>query len=253
MTKRIKRPLVEPGKRREWFQLYEEKGQSPVKIAKDNGYDARTVRSQIELERQERAKKEARTMVLRDLLKEHYNDIYDFAHKLDIQLGSERTTRMALREDSKWLALHEHLPRSIIWKNLDKWEKLQNKIIQLNVRVEQLLEAQIASRLKATTYSKAVGLNKRIFNALISHVREAAQGRPEILESFDLEKISESQDSSIKRLIQNILKSVATWEEYNDLIQQSNDLSQVRKILHDELLIIQMRRMVPGKCRYCPF
>jgi hypothetical protein len=252
MAKRIKKPLVEPGKRREWFRLYEEEGRSPSKIAEDSGYDVRTVRRAIDLERQERERKETRYLVLRNATERHYADLCDFAHKLDSQLGSERTTRAAERDDPLWVALREHLPRSIIWKSLDKSELLRQGIQQLNSRIERLLEAKIESALKEQKASYAAGLSKRFFYALIPHIKEAAQARPEILQNFDLERIPESKDSQIKKIIGDILEEAASWKEYNQLIQSSHELRQVNRTLHDELLTIEMRRVIPGHCRYCP-
>ena len=158
-----------------------------------------------------------------------------------------------LKEDPLWLALHEHMPRSIIWKSLNKWELLRNEILQLNIRMGNLLEERIESRLAVIAASFATGLDKRIFNALNSHIKEAAQARPEILQSFDFEKIPESKEPQIAELIRDILKEAASWKQYSQLIQKSNELHQVNKVLHDELLIIKMRRVVPGRCRYCPF
>ncbi len=249
---RVKSPLVEPVKRREWFRLYEEEGRSPAKIAKDSGYDVRTVKRAIELERQERERKETRYLVLRNATERHYADLCEFAQELGSQLGSERVIRVADSKNPLWLALHEHLPRSILWKNLDKWELLRKEIQQLNRQIEKVLEARIESALKGKEASFAAGLSTRIFYILNLHVKEAAQARPEILQRFDFEKIPESKDPQIKERINAILKEVAGWKEYNQLGQSSNELYHVSRILHDELLIIKMRRVVPGHCRYCP-
>lgn len=252
MTKRIKRPLVEPGVRREWLRLCDEEGQSTLKIAKDAKYDVRTVKRAIEMERQEIERKETRYLVLRNAAEKHYADLCDFAKKLDSQLGSERITRVSEREDPLWISLREHLPRSIIWKNLDKWELLRQGVQQLNIQIEKLLKSKIDSTLHAQQSSYTEGLNNRFLYALLPHIKEAAQARPEILQKFDFEKIPESKDPQIKKIIEGILREVADWKEYNQLIQSSNELRQVNRTLHDELLTIQMKRVVPGHCRYCP-
>lgn len=252
MTERKKRRLVEPGISREWLRLYDEEGQSALKIAKDAGYDPRTVKKAIDMELQERERKETRFLVLRNAAEKHYADLCDFAKKLDSQLGSERITRAADKEDPLWIALREHLPRSIIWKNLDNWELLRHEVQQLNMQIEKLLKSKIDSALKGQQASYAEGLNNRFLYALLPHIKEAAQARPEILKKFDFEKIPESKDPQIKGMIDGILKEVAGWKEYNQLVQSSNELHQVNRTLHDEFLIIQMKRVVLGHCRYCP-
>ncbi len=54
VASRIKKPAVRPELRREWLRRNETEGESPPEIAKQDGYDVRTVRKQIEIERQER-------------------------------------------------------------------------------------------------------------------------------------------------------------------------------------------------------
>ena len=117
MARRIKKPAVRPELRRQWLRRYEEDGESPPEIAKADGYDVRTVRKQIEVERQERERREARSTVLRQALEKHYADLCDFAQKLDLELARVGGSLLMLKNDPMWSALREHLPRSTIWKN----------------------------------------------------------------------------------------------------------------------------------------
>ena len=89
MAKRIKKPLVRPEKQREWLRRHEIGGESPMEIAKSDKYDVRTVRKYIELERQERERREARSIVLRQALEEHYRDLCNFAQQLDSEASTD--------------------------------------------------------------------------------------------------------------------------------------------------------------------
>ena len=85
MAKRIKKPLVMPEKRREWYKRSEEEGESAPQIAKADKYDVRTVRKQIEIEKQEREIREARSVVLRSALENHYRDLCRYAEGLKLR------------------------------------------------------------------------------------------------------------------------------------------------------------------------
>ena len=81
MAKRIRKPAIKPEQRLDWLRRYED-GESPPKIAENDKVDVRTVRKHIEMAKQEREVKEARSMVLRNALELHYRDLCDCAKKL---------------------------------------------------------------------------------------------------------------------------------------------------------------------------
>jgi len=253
MAKRVKKPLVEPRKRREWFRRYEE-GEAAQQIAKTVDYDVRTVRKQIDLERQEKERKEARSIVLRKALEDHYADLCSFAQKLDSELSSERSKLAGLREDRKWSALREHLPRSVIWKSFERWEELLSEKSRQEQKLNEVVEHQIESRAKKN-FDKAyqeIGLSRRMVEAISAHIRDAALGQPEDLTNFDFPKISEDEESDAVKLVKEMLDEASTWKELDDLRRLWTELERVRRVLSDELAVIILRRVVPGRCRYCP-
>lgn len=247
-----RKPPIEPGKRREWFRRYEEDGQSIAFIAKDTGYDIRTIRKQIDIERQERERKETRHTVLRNALEKHYGDLCGFAKKINGRLGGERDSLADLKEDRLWLALQEHLPRSPLWKNIDTWEALRKERARLRAELQKLLQEWIGSHLESVSSSSSVGLDKRLFAAINPYVQEAASGHPERLSEFNREKVPENEDPRVAQLITDLLETVATLQPYKDLMRVSVGLNKYYHDLSDELAIIIYRRVVPGRCRYCP-
>jgi len=253
MVKRVKKPLVEPTKRREWFRRYED-GESATSIAKADSYDPRTVRKQIEVERQIQEEKEARTFVLRQAMENHYADLYNLAQKLDAELSSERSNLTELKGNPMWSALREHLPRSVIWKNLDRLEELRKEKERLEQILNKYVEKQIESgaKNKLGKSPQETGLGWRNTEALSACIRDAALGMPEVLSHFDCNKISEDAESAAIKMIKAILRKAPTWEKYKDLSQLWVELERVQRILHDELTVIRFKRVVPGRCRYCP-
>ena len=138
MAKRIKRPLVKPSERREWLRRLEEEGQSVSELAKIVGYDVRTVKKQLEMAHQERESREARFFVLRQALEKHYADMLSLAEKLDSE-RIQSSLPMGIKNDRMWAALHEHLPRSPLWKLIDKMERLNDEERDIENRAEKRL------------------------------------------------------------------------------------------------------------------
>ena len=252
MARRTRKPPIQPETRQNWFERFTRFGESAAEIAAKDEVDIRTVRKHIELARREVELHQAKATTLLNAMQEHHKDLCDFARKLDNQLTSERNTLSQLKEDPFWPALRQHLPRSIIWKNLDKWEQLYWQRTELNKKLEEILEAEINTKLRDVSGSYTTGLEKRLFGALILYIRDAALLGHDTLKDFDVSKIPESDDSKIAEIIHGTLKKVAQWPEYVEMKNLSAELDKTRKLLHEAFLIIILRRVVPGKCRYCP-
>ena len=122
---------------------------------------------------------------------------------------------------------------------------------RLNRQIEEPLEEQIDSRLERVAPPREPGLNKRIFNALANHVAEAARGQRD-LSHFDFDRIPETSQPTIAKLVEDVLYDVANWKRFKDIGPIWDELQRVNQVLDDELATITLRRVVPGRCRYCP-
>ena len=71
MAKRIKKPPVLLEQRHDWLRRNEDFGETPPKIAAKDGFDVRTVRTQLERARQERDQAEQGSNFLLDSLTTH--------------------------------------------------------------------------------------------------------------------------------------------------------------------------------------
>ena len=273
MTKRIKKPAVTPEVRRQWLKRFEEDGESPPQIAKADGFDVRTVRKQIEAERQERERREARSIVLRKALEDHYADLYGLSKRISTALAGEDTNLSALRSDRLWSALKEHLPRSTMWRNLDKWEHLQREIRQSEGGLEERLKQLVGKKspVKFPVAPHEVGVTADIIWALSSHSRAIAEGKPGIDMSTDFStrpgdesttgvslgealigRIPDKQVAKVREMLGHLLDEVTTLPEHDDMRRHLDEQRRVQLALDDELAIIVLRRIVPGRCRYCP-
>jgi uncharacterized protein (UPF0335 family) len=116
----------------------EEDGQSVSELAKTVGYDVRTVKKQTEMAYQEREGREARSLVLRQAVEKHYAGLLSLAEKMDSGIVQSYLP-MGIKSDRMWTALHEHLPRSPLWKLIDKMEHLNDEARNIEKRAEQRL------------------------------------------------------------------------------------------------------------------
>jgi hypothetical protein len=273
LVKRIKKPTVKPEMRRHWLRRYEEEGESPPQIAKADGYDVRTVRKQIEIERQERERREARSVVLRHALEQHYADLCAFAQKLDSAVADTGSSLTPLKDERMWSALREHLPRSVIWKNLDRRRYIRDEIRGLEYELEKKFGEQLESRsgLKFSKLPEKAGLDRSAILALISHLEAVAREQSGLLSranftlipidekltdihlgAFYIGRIPNKQVPNIKKLVSDLLSEIITWEEYYKMRRLVAELDRIQRVLRDELAVIILRRVVPGRCRYCP-
>lgn len=273
MPKRIKKPLVKPEMRRQWLRRFEEDGESSPQIAKSDRYDVRTVRKQIEVARQEREAREARSMVLRTALEKHYADLVGFAQRLEGALATPWTIAFAERGDRMWSALREHLPRSPIWKGIDRWEHLRTELTRLQEEaVKRLLqESELNSPFKQVSSWDEVGLYvPALRDAINNRLRKSVERGPVPLGEFRASvrqdglatviygdgglcaTVLPGQEAEVEEFIASLMKQVSDLPELGSMQHALSELQKVKEAVTEELATIQLRRVVPGRCRYCP-
>ncbi|MCJ7515281.1 MAG: hypothetical protein MUO89_04865 [Dehalococcoidia bacterium] len=272
MAKRIKKPTVKLEQRQEWLRRYEA-GESPPKIAENDRFDVRTVRRHIEQAKQEKEVREARLIVLRSALENHYTDFCRFAEKLDAEIAREEKIPLSLREDRLWSALRQHLPRSPLWSYLNKWDELQEQLAGLEKDIAKRLTEELKSDLRLKEMASAdreriipglvVALGFQIKSWAQEHVgltlndnfqsKSATEGLVNVHYGFaSMEGVNKDYVSTIKQVLSDFESKIIDWEEYGHLQKLFKDLGRLKQNSRDELAIITMRRVVPGRCRYCP-
>jgi hypothetical protein len=277
---RPKKPPVKPETRQDW--LYRsELGESPPRIAKEDGFDARTVRKHIELAKNDRENKEARSGVLRSALESHYADLCRYIETLArdpnqrVSLDGDLTGSYEPMEywDQLGIALHQHIPRSPIWKYLNEIpklrtlkselkEKLDNKI-EAEVEVEPHLPKELITETGNLTSDIIVLLKGQIYFWLddrntVNIEKDLRVERIEgekvrvFLGSNSIGLIRQDQVKAISNNITGWMIRIRTWPEFIALKKTVHDLEQAQKELREEVAFIVLRRVVPGRCRYCP-
>jgi len=276
MDKRGKKPPVTPEQGRDWLMRHE-LGETVPQIAEKDDYDVRTIRRHIELAKQQREVKEARATVLRNALERHYEDLCNFAGRLDPTIAKNIPNPSSADDNFMEAALRQHLPRSPIWGYLTNRGSLQQEYTELSVeakaRVEQAVRAE-----RSFDPLLSAGLTEvvpGIINALDFQVEHwslgyeglkvgtdlrtepEGEGQVQLCYGFSRMDIVKSEDakgylSILKEIIKRLEQKIANWELYKKSLKANDEISRLDRKLHEELSVIRLRRIVPGRCKYCP-
>ena len=271
MTRRIKKPPVRPEVRRQWLQRHEVDGESAPQIAKKDGFDVRTVRRQIDLARQEREVRETRLTVLRSALEDHYRDICNFAEELDTKVAKEEAISETYASNRMLSALKQHLSRSPLWKYLSRWEHVLERLQDVEKNVGERLTGEIEPKfgnLESNARKSVVsGMARFVISEMESQARGATMLHAKDVFSVDrandglvkphlggivIDKMPEQDASRLLEVTAEFQTKVVAWEQYQDLKRLYEELKRIKEDLREELAVIMLRRVVPGRCKYCP-
>jgi hypothetical protein len=70
--------------------------------------------------------------------------------------------------------------------------------------------------------------------------------------AYGLGKVAKDHIPLIRKAIPRLTAEIANCEEMNSLRKMDEDIQHLEKKLRDEIAIIVLRRVVPGRCLYCP-
>lgn len=274
MDKRGRKPSVNQELRREWLRRFDVEGESAARIAKHDGYDRRTVRKYIALARQEMEQREARAMVLRQALERHYADLCAFAQELNSDLTWPPSPILPmLRQDPMWKALREHLPRSPIWKAIRRWEQLADQYDFCVKQIRDQTRAAAQERgLKFAQVAGEPGLTEGLADSVVFNVASVARTgkglkdvaafshtevtgtslREARMGAFGLGWVLSDETDKLQRAYLELLDEALSWPSAGELRQVISESNRRSAVLHEELTTITLRRVVQGRCRYCP-
>ncbi len=257
--------------RKQWLKKHEEDGESPPHIAQKEGYDVRTVRKHIELAQQERETRETRLMILRGAVESHYRDLCKFAERIDSTVAHGEPTS-SLKADRMYMALHQHIPKSLLWKFLDKWNSLHQTISEtrasLNKRIsegisgdfplneafhggEKDIAVMVEFFIKQSEFWSKGGAGLEIEHAFKMEPDGSGMVRLKV-GAYYIGTVAEAQAPLVKKALIDFKQGLFNFDEFQKLKQFPNELEKLRPDIQEELAIITLRRIVPGKCKYCP-
>jgi hypothetical protein len=269
MTRRTRKPPIKPEKRLEWVKRVEQ-GETPPHIAEADHVDVRTVRKHVELARMERDIQEARSSVLRNALEGHYRDLLEIAQDIQTRISQRAAVSM---EQPLILGLRQHMPRSPLWENLRKWNQTLRELAELENALPQKVRDGIEEdgRLGGIVSHDENEVIPAAVDVLVHQMRQwvisskglllernfrlekASEGRVRVIYGFShFGEIDESQALIIKNVIADFELKLKQWPEYLEMEKLVNRLSRSGNAIREPVTVILLRRIVPGRCKYCP-
>ncbi len=262
-----KKPAVKLSVRQEWLRRHEEEGESPPKIAQRDGFDARTVRKQIQLAREERDLTESRQALLRQAMESHHKDLISFSEKLQKEVGRHHVSP-SLKADPFLGALQEHLPKSQLWKSIDRVDRLSESLKALEQQVDQRFKKAVEGSTAAKYVPKAEGMGFRDgLSSALKHYCVSGENllppqlrqegvEPGVIEICYNEWIcAVVQDAGVqecKEFLTSLMTEACQWPQWQEIITKRSERDREIEAVNEEILVIRLRRIVPGKCKYCP-
>ena len=271
MTEKRGRPPVPSSKGREWLKKMES-GITFGEIGKKEGYDPRTVKKHVMEAQCEREAHQARTLVLRNALDKHYQDLVDRAIQIEKSVLSGKEIDLEFTDPYMWKALKQHIPGNSFWANINDWNQFLKDIETLR----QDAQAKIRAYFRKEAGSVKVFSSEAVLEGTIAiYQRQFDQwstgGRGlDIVTSFRTEQIDDRHSrlicgsSNIERVendrIHEIEEAIIKYEakvKRWEILTQVQDLydklqNDIKPKILDETAIIKFKRVIAGHCDYCP-
>jgi hypothetical protein len=262
---------ITPEKRLKWLKQFE-KGESYFQIASQEGVDHRTVSKQVAIAKSESELKDERGAVLRGALERHFADLLSIVETTLFCIDSVRKIEFSGENEFLQNALHDHIPRSPIWKLVRRWNSGVADLNQLETLIWRKLESRLTSDTDLSKINKHTGgeLFKRLRQALKYNPKERSQVQPE-LDVDSLEKevrlrllsainaavsgfldLDKKESVIVQKVLSQIDNEMETWEEINKLPDIYRTLADTKSKLKKNLLILKWKRIIPGRCPICP-
>ncbi|MFC1971691.1 hypothetical protein ACFLV0_07225 [Chloroflexota bacterium] len=232
---------------------------------------------QIDLAKKEREAREARSVVLRNALERHYDDLRKFAEKLNSEILGAGDVPSSPDDDLMEAALRQHLPRSPIWGYISKRQNMQQRAVEEQQKLEEVIEESVKADHRLTPLINA-GLDGIVPGTIAVLVAEAKQwhhgntghslkdslvmepaGEGFVNPRFGFSRMgimevehSERYAKIVHDAIGDLESRIRDWEDYRNLEKTIAEIRRLGGKLREELAVIRLRRIVPGRCKYCP-
>lgn len=273
MGRKGRRPAVAPDRYNYWAERFES-GESVLQIAKIEGYDPRTVRRYLQVAQERKEAMQARAEFLRDALKEHHSDYVELSRRIGDRLNVSNPHPLWEGQDRLLIGLKEHLHDAAMWGNIRSWERLQVERAQVEAKAVTRMERLVRNRKELEFAGEArphgldhEGMSTLVVTRLVEAARSEAgeleryvfkeqlqaDGRVALLcHSLSVALVKGGDTAAAATLVQALLDEIPAWDEVKELTRLLSKLDKLTEDLREELETIRLRRVVPGRCRYCP-
>ena len=139
--------------------------------------------------------------------------------------------------------------------------------IEQTVKMEQRLSPLLAAGLSEVTPGIINALDFQVeqwssgYQGLnVEHnlrAEPAGEGLVQLCYGFSRMDIVKSEDAEnhlniLREIIKDLEKGVAEWEVYKNSRRTKEEIGRLDRKLHEEISVIRLRRILPGRCKFCP-
>lgn len=241
-------------------------GETVPQIASKDDFDIRSVRKHINRVKEESETTEARTELYKEVLREHFQELTDIARQLDRAVNDESdVTPIVAHPMAK--ALQEHLPKSQLWPALGEWKTNLTEERQAVVNLREAIKKAVSKDGPLAAAFKDGHMDvEGVTNLIISQVEQAdfdpAKVKPSPMESdafqvkYDEYLLGVIRNTNLDILIKALgqfIPGLQNLQEFQHLAQIRKTQAELKSSILDTLTGIIYKKLVPGRCRFCPF
>lgn len=272
MSRPLKKSGIDNETRKKWLRQREEDGDTYVAIAKRYGYDPRTVRTHVELAQRDRERHETRQVILRDAMQEHFRDLTRMVERIDLAITNGEPTSPLL-SDRLYRALEQHLSRASLWKYLGKWDTLCHQIETARADLRKKLHTDLV---KNKNLKEAFGNGEPLFDEIVEFFSKQADTLSKAGKELEIASILKTETGEnesmtrirlgpygigstpkanlekIKNSLLTIQKSIYHFQSFLNMREIYESREELVPEIREELATILLRRVLPGRCKYCP-
>jgi hypothetical protein len=264
---RRKKPIT-PYERKRWLEQLEN-GKGITKIAKDAGHDIRVVQRHIEIALQEREAARARHDFLLSRIEEHQSDLLSEVRRLQKTVLRLPPQPLEPHESTKkkiHQALVEHIKRTSLRRLLDAYLNAVQEYEQARSHTATEIsgiEAKIVSKLpsEVNLYSWATRLvepagkeeqaPEHSDRSYQENLGDDGQYKPSWGEfSLTRSSVNEDQLTRVLKAHRELISESASC--LLPLRDQRRRLRELGSQVAEELEVLLLKRVITGRCRYCP-
>lgn len=268
---RGRKPEVSIEQANDWLRR-NQMGDSIAKIAKDEKFDVRTVKKYVDQADERYEGAQARTLVLKNALELHFKDLIDLVKKLDKLVTSDRSPAGEYN-DPLFAALKEHQSGLKLWALLDEWDSLINGQGKLRKELQAAISEEAASDKSLLAAFKGGTIDSDNIGQAMMHVVKSQIGGFEGIRASDSLESERSDEPALviarhgayaigtvksanfeklRQALTDFENKLPDLKEYLPLKTNTERQPVVKQAIHDLLQGFVLRRVVGGRCRYCP-
>lgn len=267
--RRKRRPAISREERLRWLQELEH-GKGITAIAREAGRDIRVVKRHIEIAQQESELAWARRDFIKGRLEQHQQDLLAEAERLRSVLGTQVTVPLEPRDPLKkkvHQALREHVQRLLLSRLLTEYDHKLEELSELRSGLRYTLQKKEAELLAALpTRLPTNPWANNLVDALERHAWTGVvwRGQHEATEAAGYEgyhlhwgelaltrlPVAQGDVANLGQAHRELCAVAETL--LPSLLERVHHLKGLGAQIREELDVFVLKRMVPGRCRYCP-